>query len=125
MTARKTYIVAALLAALTLLAVAQQTQKPAQAPDTVIKHVPVKPTSPASGEEMYVNYCAVCHGKDGRGTGPAVSALKVPPTDLTTLAEKNGGKYPSMHVSTVLRGEADVPAHGTKDMPVWGRCSGR
>jgi mono/diheme cytochrome c family protein len=120
MTARKTYIVAALLAALTLLAVAQQTQKPDQAPDTVIKHVPVKPTSPASGEEMYVNYCAVCHGKDGRGTGPAVSALKVPPTDLTTLAEKNGGKYPSMHVSTVLRGETDVPAHGTKDMPVWG-----
>src|SRR5215471_12155551 len=31
------------------------------------KHVPAKPTSAASGEEMFNSYCAVCHGKDGTG----------------------------------------------------------
>lgn len=120
MQARRIYWVAAVLAAFALLAVAQQTQPQDQSTEKVIKHVPVKPTSPASGEEMYVNYCAVCHGRDGKGGGPAASALKTTPTDLTKLAASNDGKYPSMHVSSVIRGEANLPAHGSKDMPVWG-----
>jgi mono/diheme cytochrome c family protein len=85
-----------------------------------IKHVPIKPTSAASGQDMYKNYCAVCHGVDGKGKGPAADALKVPPPDLTTLAQKNGGTYPALKVSAVLRGEQVMPAHGSKDMPVWG-----
>jgi len=88
--------------------------------DKTIKHVPTRSTSPASGEEMYVAYCAVCHGKDGKGNGPAAEALKTLPPDLTTLAQKNGGKYPSLHVSSIIRGEDNLPAHGSKDMPVWG-----
>ena len=90
-------------------------------PEKEIKHVPIKSTSPASGVDMYQTYCAVCHGKDGRGEGPAASALKVPPTDLTLLAQKNGGKYPSMKVVTTIRGEEPLPAHGSKDMPIWGK----
>ena len=39
--------------------------------DKTIEHVPIKPTSAASGQEMYTSYCAVCHGKDGKGGGPA------------------------------------------------------
>jgi mono/diheme cytochrome c family protein len=85
-----------------------------------IKHVPIKQTSPASGTEMYKTYCAVCHGVDARGNGPAAEALKVPATDLTTLATNNGGKYPAMKVSAILRGENPLAAHGTKDMPIWG-----
>ena len=85
-----------------------------------IKHVPIKPTSAASGEEMYKNYCAVCHGIDGQGNGPAAEALKVPPTDLTVLSQKNGGKYPSMKVAAIIRGEETLAAHGTKEMPIWG-----
>jgi mono/diheme cytochrome c family protein len=90
-------------------------------PKTVIKHVPVKPTSAASGEEMYMTYCAVCHGKEGKGGGPAAEALKMPPTDLTMLSKNNGGKYPSLKVYSSIRGEANLPAHGSKEMPVWGR----
>jgi len=90
-------------------------------PEKEIKHIPIKSTSPASGVDMYQTYCAVCHGKDGRGEGPAASALKVPPTDLTLLAQKNGGKYPSMKVVTTIRGEEPLPAHGSKDMPIWGK----
>ena len=90
-------------------------------PEKEIKHIPIKSTSPASGVDMYQTYCAVCHGKDGRGEGPAASALKVPPTDLTLLAQKNGGKYPTMKVVTTIRGEEPLPAHGSKDMPIWGK----
>jgi mono/diheme cytochrome c family protein len=102
---------AALLAFSTIPVLAQQTE---------IKHVPAKPTSAASGQEMFMNYCAACHGKDGKGDGPAAAALKVPPADLTTLSQRNGGKFPSNHVIAILRGEATLPAHGSKEMPVWG-----
>jgi mono/diheme cytochrome c family protein len=70
---------------------------------------------------MFKSYCAVCHGVDGKGNGPAASALKVPPADLTLLAEKNGGKYPTVKVSSMIRGEETVASHGSKEMPVWGK----
>jgi len=70
---------------------------------------------------MYKTYCAVCHGTDGKGNGPAAAASKVPPPDLTVRAEKNGGKYPAMKVVSVVRGEDAVPAHGNKEMPIWGK----
>ena len=105
---------AVVLISIAMLAGAQeQAQK-------VVKHVPVKPTSAASGEEMFNTYCAVCHGKDGKGNGPAAEALKVPPPDLTVLTKNNKGSYPSLKVSAVIRGEQALPAHGSKDMPVWG-----
>jgi mono/diheme cytochrome c family protein len=92
----------------------------AQEPKKEIKHVPITPTSPASGQEMYKTYCAVCHGTDAKGNGPAAEALKVPPTDLTALAGKNGGKYPAMKVAAIIRGEDVLAAHGSKEMPIWG-----
>jgi len=107
------WIVLAAIIALVMMVSAQETNKE-------IKHVPIKPTSPASGEEMYKTYCAVCHGTDGKGNGPAANALKVPPPDLTTLASKNGGKYPAMKVSAIIGGEEVLAAHGSKDMPIWG-----
>ena len=107
-------------ATLLVLAVFAKAQQPAPTQAKVIKHVSVKPTSAASGQEMFTSYCAVCHGTDGKGSGPAASALKVPPSDLTTLAQKDAGKYPALHVSSVLRGDAELAAHGSKDMPVWG-----
>ena len=113
MVAHRILGIATMAVLLTFVAAAQQTS-------TEIKHIPVKPTNAASGQEMFMNYCAVCHGKDGKGSGPAAPALKMPATDLTTLAQKNGGKYPALHVSSVIRGEGDVPAHGSKEMPVWG-----
>lgn len=120
MSVRKLYCMAAVLLACALYALAQQAQTPAQGSEKVIKRVPIKMTNAASAQDMYANYCAVCHGASGKGDGPAASALKIPPTDLTLLAEKNGGKYPAMHVNSVIRGDRDLPAHGSKDMPVWG-----
>jgi len=107
-----------MFAVLMLLAIAARAQNQ---PQKVIKHVPVAATSPSSGEEMYKAYCAVCHGVDGKGKGPAADALKVPPTDLTMLSKNNGSKYPALKVAATIRGEANLPAHGSREMPVWGQ----
>lgn len=85
-----------------------------------VKNVPVQQTSAASGQQMFTTYCAACHGADGRGNGPAASAMKIPPVDLTTLSKKNGGVFPSAHVSSVLQFGVKNPAHGSAEMPVWG-----
>lgn len=85
-----------------------------------IQHVPITNVPSNSGQAMFKSYCAVCHGTDGKGNGPAATAMKTQPTDLTLLARKNGGKYPSAHVAAVIRGQATLPAHGSQDMPIWG-----
>jgi mono/diheme cytochrome c family protein len=107
----------AMVAMISAFAVAQQA--PAQS-SPAVKHVPIASTPSNSGKEMFNSYCAVCHGKDAKGNGPAASAMKAPPTDLTTLAQKEGGKYPAAHVAAVIRGQASTPSHGSQDMPIWG-----
>ncbi len=37
----------------------------------------------ARGKKIYQQYCQVCHGADGKGTGPAAKGLAHPPADLT------------------------------------------
>ena len=92
----------------------------AQQQGTAIKHEQAPVTSPASGSEMYKSYCAACHGKSGKGDGPAAAALKSAPPDLTTLAKRNSGKYPADRVASILRGKETLVAHGDQEMPVWG-----
>ena len=92
----------------------------AEAQDNQIKKTQVKPTSPVSGAQMFKEYCAVCHGPGGKGDGPVANALKVPPPDLTTLAQRHDGKFPDDYVSNVLKNGVKNPAHGSGEMPVWG-----
>lgn len=82
--------------------------------------VPIKYTSSASGREMYISYCAACHGSEGKGNGPAAKSLVVAPTNLSSLARMNGGKFPADHVISVLRFGSSMPAHGSVGMPTWG-----
>jgi len=93
-----------------------------QASKPVVKQTPIKQTSPASGKEMFIAYCAPCHGADGKGNGPAAPSMKAAPTDLTQMAKKNGGKFPANSLASTLKfgGGASAGAHGSADMPVWG-----
>ena len=72
------------------------------------------------GPDLYRHYCATCHGRDAKGNGPASAALKVPPSDLTTLARRHDGMFPASEVEGIIRGGAAVAAHGSVEMPVWG-----
>lgn len=88
---------------------------------TSINLVPIQRTSWASGKQMFDEYCAACHGLKANGTGPAASACKSKPADLTVLAKQNGGKFPYNHFYAVLQFGSllPTPAHGSADMPVW------
>lgn len=112
-------LLCALLFSTATLAVAQEAQK-------TIKKVPIKPTSAASGEEMYISYCAACHGTSGKGDGPAASEFKTPPTNLTIICPKSQcGKFPDGYIAQVIAtGPQNAKAHGSKDMPVWGPLFG-
>jgi mono/diheme cytochrome c family protein len=78
----------------------------------------------ASGKQSYREYCASCHGEDGKGMGPAASALKTPPSDLTTLAMRHAGNFPVEYVTEILRLGKSIQAHGSSEMPVWGPVFG-
>lgn len=114
--------VSAVIASLSLF-VAAQAVKDSKTTDTESKpeiHKVAAPRlSPTSGQENYKAYCGSCHGLAGKGDGPAAPSLKVQPADLTRLSANAGGKYPMMHVEQTIR-NADAPAHGSKDMPIWG-----
>ncbi len=84
------------------------------------RNILLRHTSASSGEEMYLAYCADCHGRSGMGNGPKARSLKVPATDLTTLARKNRGEFPAERVRETIRGDITVRAHLPKDMPAWG-----
>lgn len=73
------------------------------------------------GQAEYLNSCAVCHGAEGRGDGPLVDELMEHPTDLTRIAEQNGGTFPYSRMFAVIDGRYMVPSHGEREMPVWGR----
>jgi mono/diheme cytochrome c family protein len=87
--------------------------------------IPVNRTTPSDGKQMYTGYCAPCHGADGRGHGPAATALKTQPTDLADLSKKNHGQFPDAHIVSVLQFGAEVQAHGSSEMPVWGPILGK
>jgi mono/diheme cytochrome c family protein len=74
----------------------------------------------ASAKEMFLKYCASCHGEDGKGGGPAALAMKPPPSDLTTISKRHEGKYPAGYVAAVLKFGRSLASHGSYDMPVWG-----
>jgi mono/diheme cytochrome c family protein len=69
----------------------------------------------------YLRLCAPCHGVDGTGGGPRVASLASPPPDLTHLAERLGSAFSHQYIVDVITGEREVPAHGRREMPVWGQ----
>lgn len=74
-----------------------------------------------AGRDSFELYCAPCHGGGGRGDGPVSSALRVRPSDLTTLAQRNDGSFPRDRVREFVIGTGrPLAAHGTTEMPVWG-----
>jgi mono/diheme cytochrome c family protein len=74
----------------------------------------------ANPEEDFIRHCAVCHGTDGRGNGPLAPAMKTAPADLTKIATRNKGEFPSAKVADVIRNGGGVLGHGSTAMPAWG-----
>jgi len=94
-----------------------QTQTAAQ---KTVKQAPVKSISDVSGAATFKEYCAACHGPEGHGNGPAATALKPVPSDLTLITQRAGGKFPFASIKSKIAGDDVIAAHGSRDMPTWG-----
>jgi nucleotide-binding universal stress UspA family protein/mono/diheme cytochrome c family protein len=78
-----------------------------------------------AGAAVFSTYCAACHGTSARGDGPLASNMIKKPANLTEIAKRNGGVYPSEMVFKTIDGRQPVRGHGGPDMPVWGDAFGR
>lgn len=81
---------------------------------------PMDPVLAQMGEPYFRSYCATCHGLSGRGDGPTAMALRTPPADLTGIARRRGGVFPSGEIAKKIDGRFELGAHGSREMPVWG-----
>ncbi len=72
------------------------------------------------GKSEFQSSCASCHGADAKGKGPVSDQLKTPPADLTMLAKNNNGVFPTNVVYETIYGSKTIPAHGSREMPIWG-----
>jgi mono/diheme cytochrome c family protein len=75
------------------------------------------------GKVEYEAHCAICHGASGRGNGEMRKFLNKAPSDLTTMARRNGGAFPNQLAWDMIdgRGATEIGPHGTREMPVWGQ----
>jgi nucleotide-binding universal stress UspA family protein/mono/diheme cytochrome c family protein len=96
---------------------------PAAAQDAVTPQPAM--TQQVPGSELYRTYCATCHGTAARGDGPLASSMTRKPADLTEIAKRNGGLFPSELVFRTIDGKRPVRGHGGADMPVWGDAFAR
>lgn len=73
------------------------------------------------GKHEYNAKCASCHGLTGKGDGYYEPLLTVRPSDLSVITKKNNGVFPVDKVVQAIDGRAGVKAHGSREMPIWGR----
>ena len=79
-----------------------------------------RPIAQLSGVELYQGLCASCHGAKARGDGPVAPLIKIAVPDLTRIAQRAGGEFPTQDVVRTIDGRFERYAHGARDMPVWG-----
>ncbi|WP_137702907.1 c-type cytochrome [Marimonas lutisalis] len=72
------------------------------------------------GKSSYKANCALCHGPEGKGGGEVAELFRVPPSDLTKLAERAGGRFPFHEVYRILISGMEEAGHGDAEMPIWG-----
>lgn len=81
----------------------------------------IQATEVNQGRAYFLRYCASCHGVNGDGLGPAAPSLKVHPPDLRRLSEVYGLPLPAAKIARFIDGSDHVSAHGSREMPVWGK----
>jgi len=73
-----------------------------------------------SGAELYMRFCASCHGDQGHGDGRVAASLKTMVPDLTQITRRHGGTFPEEQIRRIIDGRTTFPPHGSREMPVWG-----
>jgi len=74
------------------------------------------------GRRLYVSYCLLCHGSDGKGDGPLAKAMQISPADLTTTVRSRSDTI----LAKIITGEGRQTITGrdrhnllSEAMPEW------
>ncbi|MDH5766369.1 MAG: cytochrome c, partial [Gammaproteobacteria bacterium] len=74
------------------------------------------------GRRLFVSYCQLCHGPDGKGNGPLAKAMKISPADLTTTVRSRSDTI----LTKIITGEGRQTITGrdrhnllSEAMPEW------
>jgi cytochrome c5 len=73
-----------------------------------------------TGIQLYMRFCSSCHGDKARGDGPVANTFKIEVPDLTRIAHRHGGVFPTEIIHKIIDGRKTLPPHGSRAMPVWG-----
>ena len=57
-----------------------------------------------TGPQDFAEYCSGCHGASGKGDGELAGTLRRKPADLTKLARRNKGEFPTTRVMAQIWG---------------------
>ena len=74
---------------------------------------------PIDGRVAYQENCASCHEVAAKGDGPIAAGLTTAPPDLTMIAARNGGVFPTDQVMSTIDG-LDRGEHFSTAMPEFG-----
>ncbi len=80
---------------------------------------PVSMPEPQEGAAFFAANCTSCHGTGGQGNGPVSGDLNPKPTNLTTLAQRNGGTFPTARALSYIWGDPEQ-GHLARVMPQFG-----
>lgn len=75
---------------------------------------PASPSSIESGRQIYITYCAVCHGNEARGDGPIANKLVFPPPELP---HRSAGLTDGYLYATTRNGGFIMPPYGYRISP--------
>lgn len=89
--------------------------------EETVAEAPVhKATDPIErGEELFIAYCQICHGK-GDMEGAMADELPVKPPKLTQIAARRDGNFPEGVIFDIIKGKEQLPGHAAENMPIWG-----
>jgi mono/diheme cytochrome c family protein len=79
----------------------------------------------SDSRHLFTTYCASCHGATGKGDGAVAPHLNPRPANLTLIAKRNNGVFPSEKITMIVDGRERVKPHGNTQMPVWGDAFSR
>lgn len=71
-----------------------------------------------TGAQDFADFCAGCHAISGKGDGEVAATLSRRPADLTLLARRNGGTFPTTQVMAKIWGYTGGKGSGV--MPNFG-----
>jgi mono/diheme cytochrome c family protein len=88
----------------------------------IAPEVSANPPPAFEGRKLYVSYCQLCHGTDGKGDGPLSKAMKISPADLTTTVRSRSDTI----LTRIITGEGRQTITGrdrhnllSESMPEW------